>query len=190
MKLLETPIAFNPQDNLDKTLAHVQTTARAYIAFIDFNKKELVHPTIGDKLSVTIILDETTTEANAISATHSTEATAEGQEALIDAELGDEEDVNVFDEDDVGQKGQKDMNPLTWSPTVIEPTEVTPTGHITLLLKRRRDPSFEGPRQLRPFVSHPLITANIRHASTTKALAKIIVNDLLPSNHSLHQYAV
>ena len=202
MKLLESPIAVNPEDALNDTDVNVITTARAYFAFVNFNEKDVARPEVGDSVKVTIIAEpaqanedgeqenpeEEVGDPNAEeeqrpvtpsipedqrSHTSDNGSFEAGLEDDTDeVELGNEDLIDVFDED----AANEDQDPLTWHATVVEPTEITPPGHITLLLERRRDPTFKGSRNMRPFVTHPLQAANFRAATTTERLAQALIN--------------
>ena len=190
MKLLETPIGINPADEIDPTHPQILTTARTYFAFIDFNDKDVVRPEVGDSVRVQII-DEAWSAAHGIQANEGDEEEEEGsargnnndlteeeqvrrdREHLDTAELGNEDNIDVLDDDDPLQHAK---DPLSWFATCVDPIPVTPSGHCTLLLERRRDPLFEGPRHLRPFVDIPLPTANIRAASTDAELDTMVAD--------------
>jgi RecA/RadA recombinase len=192
MRLIESPIAVNKQDNT--TGDSFASTATAYIAFVDFNKKELVRPDVGSTVNVRLILEpktaankvvvlppaQETAQDNATTAEGGATTTSDdnASESGSDNELGNEDCVDVFNEDDLENESS---DPNTWVGRIIDPMEITPAGNLTIMLERRRQPGFEGPRDQRPFVDTPLATINFRVAKTREALADMIASASAPT---------
>ena len=186
-KLIECPNSIN---RTDKAIGpSFNSTARAYIMFVDFNVKELVRPDIGNTLKVHLQLEDTSTDDSAALVEDSATPTEDGSTSAEDdptpnedgaensdaesdsnSELGSEDGGDVYDDDDLA--GNSD--PLTWLAKVIDPLDITPPGHLTMILERRLQPNFEGPRKERPYVDVPLPTVNIRVATDANHLAQMI----------------
>jgi hypothetical protein len=180
MKLMESPIAINPDDKPKGEI--FQSTARAYFAFLDLTNRDLVRPEVGSRLQITLTTfapnnsKEATETLDTSSDTDSKTSPDRDQKDAIDQDiptpddiegLGDEDEYNVFDTESDNQHP-----PYEWFATVLEPTAITPTGSLTIMLERRRDPSFHGPRHLRPFVNYALPTVNYRVAESEEHSSK------------------
>ncbi|TAQ88734.1 hypothetical protein B7494_g2949 [Chlorociboria aeruginascens] len=193
MQLIEVPTAYNIADHIDKTAAHIKTTARVYLAFINFFDLNSIRPATGTRLKIRMLLDaeEETIQLSAQvednkevpvsdakqDALPPEKTTAPTEADKVDNaqdELGNEEGRDVFDMD--AEDFEDDPDRHAWSGTIIDPTDITPPGHITIMLERRRQPGWTGPRQNRPFVDTPLDTVNYRLYSTTTEVAEAITN--------------
>jgi hypothetical protein len=160
LTLMESPIAANPEDHPAGNW--FDSTARAYIGFLALRtEKDLVRPEVGARLKVHFY---TLGEAREFTAVPDNNASPND-----DDELGIEEDyyTREYDDDQAAKSTE-------WLASVIEPTDVTPKGYLTIILKRPRKPGFRGPRQNRPFVRVALPTVNFRAAHSARRLAQLI----------------
>jgi hypothetical protein len=182
MRLIESTIASNPADGAP-TVEVFESTARAYFAFIDFSNKELVWPDVGTQLRVTLLDyaqaladDNSEDEHNGEDGEDYTEEDRDHTEVdggqLVPAELGDEDEHDVFELD---HEDTLTALPHEWSATVIDPTAITPPGSLTLMLERCRDPTYEGRRLERPFVNFTLLTVNFRVVQSEEDLADRLI---------------
>ena len=167
VKLMESPIAANSEDQPAGNV--FQSTARAYFMFADFTDKELVRPEVGARVRVTFLEFAEQGPANEPTDNQKNTNNEETGEESATRELGDEDDVDIFG---LGHVPNAEAN--EWLGTVLDPTEVSPVGSMTIMLERGRDPNFQGLRENRPFVDFALPTVNYRVAQSTEDLARLI----------------
>jgi hypothetical protein len=179
MRVMECVNAINPADNPNGN--HFNSTAYAYIACIDVNDKGLVLPDTGATFETTILqVGETVLEQQATeeAVEDATEQAAEDatEQAANEVELGNEDNVDVFDEDFHDVHDEKGSNPHCWLSRVVDFPEITPDGHILVILERRRQPDWQGRPQDRPFVNTPLPTVNFRNAESISELKDLLAD--------------
>lgn len=167
VKLMESPIAANSEDQPAGNV--FQSTARAYFMFANFTNKELVRPEVGARVRVTFLEFAGQGTANEPADDQKNTNNEKTEEESATRGLGDEDDVDIF-----GPGHLPNAKANEWFGTVLDATEVSPAGSMTIMLERGRDPNFQGPRQNRPFVDFALPTVNYRVAQSTEDLARLI----------------
>ena len=174
-KFVECPSAVNPKDTINPDQSYHDTTAFAYIVFVNYIDKTVTRPDVGTSVRVQLFAEPP--ESEPAKTPQDTEPAPDkdeyngkkkgseidyfddiedGNDEVMRAELGDEEDIDVYDEEDHAG------DPLSWNGTVVEPTDITPDGWVTILVERRRDPAFDGPRSQRPYVDTIIPATNFR----------------------------
>jgi hypothetical protein len=93
------------------------------------------------------------------------------KEDVQDAELGNEDKYNVLDNSDFDDNNEE----ITWTATVLESTDITPSGRLTVMLERPRECNFVGPRKQHLFLDFPLDIINYRPSCSKTELQELLI---------------